>query len=61
MGGVRITMARGVHYRDDMDVVEYRTQAGEHYENDHRQAMLMLVLLAVAAIGSVLLILKVLL
>jgi hypothetical protein len=40
---------------------DYYASPHVHYENDHRQMQLTFVLLAVAAIGSVLLILKALL
>ncbi len=39
------------------DIVEFRSTAGEHYENDRRQALMFIGLLAFAAILSVVLIL----
>ncbi len=40
-----------------MDIAEYRSSAGVHYENDHRQMLLTFALTALAAFVSVLLIL----
>ncbi len=40
-----------------MDIVEYRSAAGVHYENDHRQMLLTFALLSLAAFASVVLIL----